>query len=91
VNSEKFKTVGTEGLLTRVKNHATEFNKSIFQAELETQINQDETFANKLTELVKQLQFYQKIIQVILSSIKSSDGLEAEDINQKFTQNGSVE
>jgi len=87
---EKFKTAGTERLLTQAQNQPTESNKSVFQAELETQMNEDETFANKLRELVKQLQVDERVRQVILSGIELSGDLEAEDITQKSMRGGSV-
>lgn len=88
---EKFKAVGTEGILTRTQNQPTESNKSIFQAELETQINEDETFANHLKELMKQLEAAGVIRQIMASGIEVSGNLEAEDMSQKATRGSSVE
>ncbi len=88
---EKFKAVGTEGLLTRAQNQPTESNKSIFKAELETQINEDETFANHLKELVNQLESSEIIRQVMASGIEISGDLEAEDMSQKATRSSSVQ
>ncbi|MGI8504977.1 MAG: hypothetical protein ACR2LR_28205 [Hassallia sp.] len=45
---EKFKAEGTEGLLTRAENQPTEANKTKLQDELQTQIDADEAFAQKL-------------------------------------------
>jgi hypothetical protein len=59
---EKFKTEGTEGLLTRTLNQPTEVNNANLQRELQTQIDADSEFANKLTQLVKQLQAQDKNI-----------------------------
>lgn len=89
---EKFKTEGTEGLLTRAQNQPTEPNKAKFQDELQTQMYADEAFANKLKELVQKLQAQdERIRQVVLSEIEVSGDLKAKDINQKATRSGSVE
>jgi ABC-type phosphate transport system auxiliary subunit len=89
---EKFKAEGTEGLLTRAQNQPTEANKAKLQDELQTQIDADEAFAQKLKELVVQLQAQnEKIRQVVLSEIEVSDALRAKDITQKATHDGSVE
>ncbi len=88
---EKFKVVGTEGLLTRTQNKPTESNKSIFQAELETQISEDETFSHQIQELIEQLKSTGVIRQVMASGIELSADLEAEDMNQKATLGSSVE
>jgi hypothetical protein len=88
---EKFKVVGTEGLLTRTQNNPTESNKSIFQAELETQISEDETFSHQIQELIEQLKSTGVIRQVMASGIELSADLEAEDMNQKATLGSSVE
>ncbi len=89
---EKFKAEGTEGLLTRAENQPTEANKTKLQDELQTQIDADEAFAQKLKELVQQLQAQDATIrQVVLSEIELSGDLKAQDINQKATRDGSVE
>lgn len=88
---EKFKIAGTEGLLTRTQNKPTESNKTIFQAELETQINEDESFSRHIQELMKQLESTGAIKQVMASNIELSADLEAEDMNQKATPGTSVE
>ncbi|KYC34575.1 hypothetical protein WA1_51205 [Scytonema hofmannii PCC 7110] len=53
---EKFKASGTEGLLTRVEKQPTEPTVAILEAELVTQMSEDEIFAQRLAELVKQLE-----------------------------------
>jgi hypothetical protein len=89
---EKFKAEGTEGLLTRAQNQPTEVNKAKLQDELQTQMDADEAFANKLKELVQQLQAQdERIRQVVLSEIELSGDLKAKDISQKVTRDGSVE
>ena len=89
---EKFKAEGTEGLLTRAQSQPTEANKAKLRDELQTQIDVDEAFANKLKSIVKQLQAEdERIRQVVLSQIELSGDLKTKDINQKATQSGSVE
>jgi hypothetical protein len=51
----KFKEAGTEGLLTRAEKQPTEHNVEVVEGELVMQMEEDKTFANKLRELVKQL------------------------------------
>jgi hypothetical protein len=89
---EKFKTEGTEGLLTRAQNQPTEANKAKLQDELQTQIDADGAFAQKLKEIVEQLKAQDESVrQVVLSQIELSGDLKAKDINQKATRYGSVE
>ncbi|MGH7999096.1 MAG: hypothetical protein ACREPR_06625 [Brasilonema sp.] len=89
---EKFKAEGTEGLLKRAENEPTEKNKEKLQDELQTQMDADEVFTNKLKELVQQLQAQdEKIRQVVLSEIELTGDLKAKDISQKATRGGSVE
>ena len=89
---EKFRAEGTEGLLKRAENDPTQVNKAKLQDELQSQMDADEAFANKLKELVQQLQAQdERIRQVVLSSIEVSGDLKAKDISQKATRVGSVE
>jgi hypothetical protein len=89
---EKFKAEAIEGLLTRAQNQPTEANKAKLQDELQTQMDSDEAFANKLKELVEQLKAQdERVRQVVLSEIELSGDFKAKDISQKATQNGSVE
>jgi hypothetical protein len=53
---EKLKLAGTEVLLTRVEKQPTEPTVATLEAELVTQMSEDKIFAQKLAELVKQLQ-----------------------------------
>lgn len=83
---QKFRAVGTEGLLTRAQNQPTEGNKSIFQTVLETQMTEDEDFAKHLSELVKQLESATVIRQVMARGIEAKGNLELEDATQEATQ-----
>lgn len=53
---EKLKLAGTEGLLTRVEKQPTEPSVAILEAEIVTQMTEDQIFTKRLVELVKQLQ-----------------------------------
>jgi hypothetical protein len=88
---EKFRAVGTEGLLTRIENQPTEPNKSIFQAELENQMKDDREFANQLRELFQHLQADEGVRQKILSGIELSGDLKAKDIIMRAMRGGSKE
>jgi ribosome-binding factor A len=89
---EKFRVEGTEGLLKRAENDPTLPNKAKLQDELQTQMDADEAFAQKLKELVQQLQVQdEKIRQVVLSEVELTGDLKAEDISKKAKGVGSVE
>lgn len=89
---EKFKAEGTEGLLKRAENDPTQANKTKLQDELQTQMDTDGAFAQKLKELIEQLQAQdQNIRQVVLSEIEVTGNLKAQNISQKATRDGSVE
>ena len=88
----KFKAEGMEGLLIRAESQPTEVNKTKLQDELQTQIDSDEAYAQKLRELVEQLKSQDETIrQIVLSKIDISGDLIAKDISQKATRGGSVE
>lgn len=89
---EKLRAEGTEGLLTRAQNKPIEANKAKLQDELQTQMDADQGFAQKLKEIVEQLQAQnEKVRQIVLSEIELTGDLKAKDISQKATQEGSVE
>jgi hypothetical protein len=89
---KKFQAHSIDGILTQAQNQPTEINKTIFQKVLQTQMDADEAFANKLKELIQQLQVQnERVRQVVLSEIEVDGDLKAKDINQKATQGGSVE
>jgi len=89
---EKFRAEGTEGLLKRAENDPTEANKEKLRDELQTQMDVDGAFANKLKELVLQLQAQdERIRQVVLSEIELSGDLKTKDITQKAIRDGAVE
>ncbi|MBO3459703.1 hypothetical protein G7B40_033690 [Aetokthonos hydrillicola Thurmond2011] len=89
---EKFKAHSIDGILTQAQNQPTETNKAIFQTVLQNQIDADKEFANKLRELVQQLQAQdENVRQVVLSEIEVTGDLKAKDISQKASRDGSVE
>lgn len=89
---EKFRAEGMEGLLKRAESEPTQKNKEKLQDELQTQMDADKAFAQKLKELVQQLQAQdERIRQVVLSEIELTGDLKAEDISQKAKRAGSVE
>ncbi|WP_375495824.1 hypothetical protein [uncultured Nostoc sp.] len=89
---EKFQAHSIDGILTLAQNQPTETNKAIFQNVLQTQMDADEAFANKLKELIQQLQAQnERVRQVVLSEIELSGDLKAKDISQKATRSGAVE
>ncbi|MEH1910798.1 hypothetical protein [Nostoc sp.] len=89
---EKFQAHSIDGILTLAQNQPTETNKAIFQNVLQTQMDADEAFAQKLKELIQQLQAQdERVRQILLSGIELSGDLKAQDISQKATLSGSVE
>lgn len=89
---QKFQAHSIDGILTLAQNQPTETNKAIFQNVLQTQMDADEAFANKLKELIQQLQAQdERVRQVVLSEIELSGDLKAKDISQKVTRSGAVE
>jgi hypothetical protein len=88
---QKFRAVGTEGLLTRAQNQPTEHNKSIFQAELETQMSEDKAFTKHLSDLVKQLESAGVIRQLMARDIEAKGTLELEDATQEAMRGKDVE
>lgn len=85
---DKFTTVGTEGLLTRVQNQPTEKNKAQFQDELETQMTEDKAFANFLQKLMKQPELAEAVRQeqVIGEKLKAKGSIELDGNTQEATQ-----
>lgn len=89
---EKFQAHSIDGILTLAQNQPTETNKAIFQNVLQTQMDADEAFTNKLKELIQQLQAQdERVRQIVLSEIELSGDLKAKDISQKATRSDVVE
>ncbi|MFN5064889.1 MAG: hypothetical protein ACK4V0_06385 [Aphanizomenon sp.] len=90
---QKLTTEGMEGLLIRAEKDPNEKNKLQLQEELQTHIDNDETFALQLKSLVEELKTQDpKIRQVILSDIQLTGDLKAQNITQKTSgSSGSVD
>jgi len=87
---EKFQAAGTEGLLTRAQENPIEKNTSKFQGELETQMEEDEAFANRLQELMTQLKSNETINQIVLKGVEVKGKAKVGDIDLTATKDGSV-
>lgn len=86
---QRFKESGTEGLLTRAEKQPTESNIAIVEAELITQMSDDEVFGRHLEELLKQLEQTGVTRQVMVSGI-NAETLEVKgDMTQKASKGGS--
>lgn len=88
---DKFKLVGTEGLLARAEKQPTEANVNLVKAELVAQMEEDAGFATQLKELLSQLEAVGIVRQVMASGIEVVGDLEAEDMTQKANRSSSVE
>ncbi len=87
---EKFQTVQTEGLLTRAQENPTDKNTSKFQDELETQMEEDKVFANRLEELMTQLKSNETINQIVLKGVRVTGKAKVGNIDLVATRDGSV-
>ncbi|MEH2301329.1 MAG: hypothetical protein V7K88_20620, partial [Nostoc sp.] len=67
---EKFQAAGTEGIMTRAQENPIEKNTSKFQDELETHMEEDKAFANRLQELMTQLKSNETINQIVLKGVQ---------------------
>ncbi|MBE9208628.1 hypothetical protein IQ244_19215 [Nostoc sp. LEGE 06077] len=89
---EKFQANSIDGILTQAQNQPTDTNKTILQSVLQTQMDADAEFANKLKALVEQLKSQDATIrQVVLSDIALTEGVTVKDLTQKVAGDGSVE
>ena len=87
---QKFQAAGVEGLLKRAEENPTEKNQSKFQDELETQMEEDEAFANRLQELMTQLKANQTINQIVLKGVTVQGKAKVGDIDLTATREGAV-
>ncbi|MBD2616324.1 Fis family transcriptional regulator [Nostoc punctiforme FACHB-252] len=78
----KLQTAGTAGLLTRVEANPNEANTQVLQAEIVTQMQEDQDFATKLQELVKKMQSQSPSVQVILEELRVRGKVEIGNIKQ---------
>jgi hypothetical protein len=87
---EKFQTAGTEGIMTRAQENPIEKNTAKFQDELETQMEEDEAFANRLQELMTQLKSNETINQIVIKGVEVKGKAKVGDIDLAATRDGSV-
>ncbi|MEH2334246.1 hypothetical protein [Nostoc sp.] len=87
---EKFQAAGTEGLLTRAQENPIEKNTSKFQDELETQMEEDKAFANRLQELMTQLKLNETINQIVIKGVQVKGKAKLGNIDLAATRDGSV-
>ncbi|MDZ8237445.1 MAG: hypothetical protein RMZ69_09780 [Nostoc sp. ChiQUE01a] len=86
---EKFKVVKREGILADAEQEPTPDNQSEFKRVLEQQITKDRDFAEKLTELVQQLEAAGVFRQKMLTDVETEETLEAGNLTQKSKLSGS--
>ncbi|TVP64281.1 MAG: hypothetical protein EA343_05610 [Nodularia sp. (in: Bacteria)] len=87
---QKFQAAGMEGLLKRAEENPTEKNTSKFQDELETQMEEDAAFANRLQELMTQLKANETINQIVLKGVTVQGKAKVGDIDLSATREGAV-
>jgi hypothetical protein len=87
---EKFKAEGIEGKLTKAQEDPNEKNKSRFEQELAQQMEDDETFANKLKELIEELKSDKQVEQMFFKGVKTAGRAEIGDVEQETQREGSV-
>ena len=80
---EKLTNAGTDNLLKRAEEKPSEGNRQVLQAELVSQMEKDEAFANRLQELVEQIKPDIPELQSILDNALIRGELELEGIDIK--------
>ncbi|MDV3351285.1 hypothetical protein QGP82_21455 [Leptothoe sp. LEGE 181152] len=83
----KFKAAEIEGFLTKVERQPNQRNIERFEAELVDQMIEDNSFALKIEELVKQIEALSPSDQIIGSNIKAEE-VKIEGVHQKSSQKG---
>jgi hypothetical protein len=78
----KMLSAGTKGLLTRAEANPNETNTQVLQAEIITQMQEDQNFATKLQELVQEIQSQSLTVQVILEELRVRGKVEIGNIKQ---------
>ncbi len=66
---EQFKAKGMEVILTQTQDSPIEMNKSVFQIILETQMEEDETFAQKLKAMTDELKSDEQIHRIFVQGV----------------------
>ncbi|MDJ0620650.1 MAG: hypothetical protein QNJ63_28605 [Calothrix sp. MO_192.B10] len=86
---QRFKESGTEGLLTRAEKQPTESNIAIVEAELITQMNENEAFVSHLKELLQQLEKLGVNRQEMVSGVRANSLEVKGDMTQETSKGGS--
>ena len=86
---EKLQAAGTEGLLTRAEKQPTD-EKTLGKLadELQTQIDEDNEFSEKLQQLIKEVVASEPSLQAILTNMKVQGSIKAKDISQELSGSG---
>ena len=89
---EKLQAAGTEGLLARAEKQPTD-EKTLGKLadELQTQIDEDNEFSDKLQQLIKEVVASDPSLQTILKNIKVQGSLKAGDVFQESSRSGTQE
>ena len=87
---EKFRTEEVEGKLTKAEEDPSDKNKRRFERELTEQMEDDESFAEKLKVLITELKSDEKINQIFFKDIKVQGDAEIREIEQIAKSNSSV-
>lgn len=87
---EKFQKEEVEGKLTKAQEDPSDKNKSRFERELAEQMEDDETFAKKLKELMDKLKSDKQINQILFKGVKVKGDTEIGDVEQTATGSGST-
>ena len=86
---EKLHAAGTEGLLTRAEKQPTDEKTLVKLAdELQTQIDEDNEFSEKLQQLIKEVVASEPSLQAILTNMKVQGSIKAKDISQELSGSG---
>lgn len=86
----KLQAAGTAGLLARAEEKPTESNIQVLQAELASQMEEDQAFAARLQELVNQIQAQSPSLQVILDGLRTTGRVELGNVKQVSEGQGSA-
>ena len=89
---QKLQDSGTEGLLARAEKQPTD-EKSLGKLadELQTQLDEDKEFSEKLQGLIKEVVANEPSLQLVLKGNRVKGSLKAKDISQESSRSGTQE
>lgn len=87
---QKFQKEGVYGKLIKAEEEPSDKNKSRFKGELVEQMEDDEEFAARITQLMEELKSEPKVNQILLKNLKVKGSAEIEEIEQEARGEGSV-